>query len=685
MRSTGELAMNTKFTLTNHLPEMVVKRLALLAFGLAAIVVTMISAMFSAPAQADDVLLSEADIRISSVEEGAESGFSVSGAGDVNGDGLADFIIGAPLADSPPLDGQARVNNVLSLSNSLQGIPVPRPDAGRAFVVFGQTDHPVVLLEELDQGGGFIINGQQANAHAGDSVSGVGDVNGDGYDDLLVGAIGQEAAYLVYGKPDSTTVDLIDINSGDFLKFQLDDEGFSGDWDSQGDDVQINGQSNFIGDSVSGIGDFDGDGVPDLILGGTAVIIVLGGDGTRIEVEPGGEVSGVGDVNGDGRDDVIVGGGVFGSSVIYGGTSTDPIDRDNLGPRGFQIEGDGFSNALGDAVAGAGDVNGDGFADVILGDPGSEPFAPGSAYVIFGAALNDDISVDALGARGFQIGGADENKKGTAVSAAGDVDGDGLSDLLLGAPRGSGKNVDTGAYGLPGQTDANNRIIPDDATFYQPVSILDRAGQGLSGVGDSNGDGVPDLVIGAHRADPVENVRTGETYVVFSDTSLPPSASYRLRVRNGATPLRPAGSNGDGSNVSHPNAHAWIGFSDGSAPGISDFASEVTVQLFRDDIFAPNSATPHAWFISTERENWTEAQLKFRYFQNELPGGYDERRLRLFFSPTEVGPAGPFTQVDTEFDHDRNLITASVDQLGFFFIGQIGEDAMFADRFEEQE
>ena len=128
------------------------------------------------------------------------SGYSVSSAGDINADGLADLIIGAYGAD-----------------------PNGESAAGSSYVVFGTTDNTAIELSDVADGtGGFIINGQTAYDNSGRSVSSAGDINGDGLEDLIVGAYyaspnGESAAgssYVVFGTTDTTAIELSDIAAG---------------------------------------------------------------------------------------------------------------------------------------------------------------------------------------------------------------------------------------------------------------------------------------------------------------------------------------------------------------------------------------------------------------------------------------------------------------------------------------
>jgi hypothetical protein len=466
-----------------------------------------------------------------------EAGGSVSGTGDINGDGIDDLIVGAANGDNGGFD------------------------AGQAYVIFGKASATRGTIDLSSLGDdGFIIQGDAADDNAGFSTSNAGDVNGDGIDDLIVGSRrgddgGDNAgeAYVIFGKPGATR-NAIDLSS-------LGDEGFIIQGDRAGDSA---------GRSVSAAGDVNADGIDDLIVGasggddggvnaGEAYVIfgklgatrgnidlsTFGNDGFIIQGDAAGErtgfsVSSAGDVNSDGIDDLIVGapssdadGFNTGKAyVIFGkeGATRGTIDLSSLGSDGFTIQGSAVGDRAGFSVSSAGDVNSDGSDDLVVGahrGPGSSVVA-GEAYVIFGKAgtTRDDINLSSLGDSGFIIlGDADEDFAGFSVSDAGDINGDDIDDLVVGARFGDDGGTNAGEayviFGKVGATRANIELssLGVDGIIIQGNAAGDNAGVSVSAAGDINGDGIDDLIIGAHRGDR-GGQDAGEAYVIFGSVGL---------------------------------------------------------------------------------------------------------------------------------------------------------------------
>ena len=473
---------------------------------------------------------------------GDESGTSVSVAGDINGDGIDDLIIGAPYATTDA------------------------DYAGKSYLVFGSDQGlPNPLnLSTLNGSTGFVINGENAYDYSGAAVSAAGDINGDGIDDLIIGAPLADpngdysywgASYVVFGDdqglPNPLNLSAIDGSNG----------------------IVFNGAANYgeSGASVSAAGDINGDGIDDLIIGAP---YASGGDGAGYVVfgsdqawsspvnlsglngsngflinsvadadSLGISVSAAGDINGDGVDDLVIGAIFAGTEEAYSGASyvvfgsdqawSSPLELSGLdGSDGFAINGVTSSDEAGTSVSAAGDINADGIDDLIIGAPLADPNGDGSgaSYVVFGSdqAWTSPLNLSGLnGSNGFVINGVSAgDNSGISVSAAGDINVDGFDDLIIGASLVDPNGDDSGAsYVVFGSDQAWTNPLSlsslDGANGFviNGVSAGDKSGTSVSAAGDINVDGFDDLIIGAPLADP-NGDGSGASYVVYGgDTS----------------------------------------------------------------------------------------------------------------------------------------------------------------------
>jgi len=392
------------------------------------------------------------------------SGFSVSGAGDFNGDGFADFLVGAPNATS---------SNPLAVG-------------GSTYLVFGKAGGfgASIQLADLDGNDGKIFVAETDDENAGWSVAAAGDVNGDGLDDIIIGA-----PHGVSGPAGSAYV-VLGSDSGPDSPFVLSD---------------LNGSNGFR-------------------------II-----GTAAADRTGYSVSAAGDINGDGFDDIVIGSQIPNSASINGRTYVifgaaggfDPsINLSTLAAAdGFRIIGGDDSDFSAHSVAGAGDVNGDGFEDIVIGAHGSDlgGRGAGASYVFFGKAggFGKTINLSTLdGTNGFRILGAENyDQSGYSVAAAGDVNGDGFDDVIVGspsAPNGLGTGAAFVVFGKAGGFAKNLNLANlngNNGFKIDGVTSGDGIGSAVKSAGDVNGDGFSDLILGADLNDGESG--THAAYVVF--------------------------------------------------------------------------------------------------------------------------------------------------------------------------
>ena len=469
------------------------------------------------------------------------AGVTVSSAGDVNGDSFDDLIIGAFGAD-PGGDNQA----------------------AESYIVFGKSSGwaASIDLSTLNGTDGFRVDGIDAWDRAGWSSDSAGDINGDGFDDIIIGAYiadpnGSQSgeSYVIFGKAAgwAASLDLSTLNGADgFLLEGLDA------FDRQGR-------------SVAEAGDVNGDGFGDVIFsayradpggnndsgetyvlfgqaGGWAAsfdISTLNGtngfrlDGIDADDWSGRSVASAGDVNGDGIDDMIIGAQMahIGANndagetyVVFGqisgwGASFDLSTLD--GTIGFMLEGVGADDRSGISVSSAGDLNGDGYDDVVVGAELADPNGRnnvGESYVVFGKASGWAASIDLStlnGTTGFTLEGFDlSGRSGGSVSSAGDFNGDGFDDVIIGARYAGSGGESYIVFGKASGWAANidlTSLDGNDGFQLSAITASDEFGRSVSSAGDVNGDGFDDLIVSAWEATVGGDSKAGESYTLFGN------------------------------------------------------------------------------------------------------------------------------------------------------------------------
>lgn len=471
------------------------------------------------------------DATLEANQANAAMGNAVASLGDVNADGYADIVVGAPLFDGSNSDsGQILV--YLGAAAGVVTTPYKQFDAGVSqparlgfalsggdFNGDGYTDliagTPDFTGSLTNQGralvyfGGTVIDSGIADARMGSgqgsgqlghSVA-TGDVNGDGYADLVTGAFGYDGAG---GQ-----------NSGRVLLYFGGAAGFNTSVDA----VLDGSLTDMRAGGAVAVGDVNGDGYGDIIVGAPdysngqnlegAALIYFGGAGafnTQVDVTLeanqigasfGFSVAYAGDVNADGFGDVLVGAPNYDSLGIDDGGMFLYLGGANFNTTIDAIMSGGQASAyFGWRVAGAGDLNGDGFADIAaggIGFDGSGATNAGVARVFYGGASFDtapDAEIE---------GGQSDARLGSALAGAGDVNGDGYSDLIIGANEYDNGQVDEGrAYIYKGGAGAFSTVVYATLEINQANSGF---GSAVAGAGDVNGDGYADVLVGAPEFD----------------------------------------------------------------------------------------------------------------------------------------------------------------------------------------
>ncbi|MFC1951213.1 zf-HC2 domain-containing protein [Chloroflexota bacterium] len=477
-----------------------------------------------------------ADADASFLGENANSGSGrISSAGDVNGDGYDDFLIGAP-----------------NLSSGYY-------DAGRTYLVLGKATGWAMDVSMANADASFIS--EYSGDSSGSAVAAAGDVNGDGYDDFLIGADGNDEGgdgagqvYLILGKATSWAMDTSLANAD--ASFIGEHIGDGAGYVAAAGDVNNDGYNDFLigapGNDESG----EHNGQTYLILGkatGWAIDTSLVdanasfiGEQTEGDIGAVGDLSGIdisaaGDVNNDGYDDFLIAARWNSESEVNAGQAYLILGKavgwamdTSLANADASFIGEGRTDYAGWGLSEAGDVNNDGYDDFLVGAPGansdllagffnsSEFWETGKTYLILGKATGWTMDTSLADADASFNGEGRDHWAGSALAAAGDTNNDGYDDFLIGAPeageyaghtylmlgKATGWALDTNL------ANADACFIGENAEDDEADIDGDRSGHHVSAAGDVNGDGYDDFLISSTRNGDSAS-RAGQTYLIL--------------------------------------------------------------------------------------------------------------------------------------------------------------------------
>jgi hypothetical protein len=493
-----------------------VKKLIYFLFALILVSIFLFSPTGSAYAFSPDTNLSNADASFWGEDEGDYSGYSVAGAGDVNGDGFDDFLIGAYANEETDYF------------------------AGQTYLILGKASGWDMDFNLSNADASFL--GEDGADYSGTSVAGAGDVNNDGYDDFLIGAPGDDdggdgagETYLILGKASGWSMNTSLSNT---------DASFIGE--DAGDNT---------GGSVAGAGDVNHDGFADFLIGAYAneeggnyagqTYLILGkASGWTMDFDlsnadasfigeddfdsSGTSLAGAGDVNADGFADFLIGapgdedgGNYAGQTYLILGKASGWSMDNSLSNADASFIGEDEGDSSGYSVAGAGDINTDGFADFLISAPEDEEGgdSAGQTYLSLGKASGWSMDNSLSNADASFIGEDSFDYSGYSVAGAGDVNDDGFADFLIGAPIDEEGGIYAGqTYLILGKASGwsmDNSLSNANASFIGEHED-DSSGRSIAGAGDVNNDGSDDILIGAYT-DADNGIDAGQTYLLLGE------------------------------------------------------------------------------------------------------------------------------------------------------------------------
>jgi hypothetical protein len=451
------------------------------------------------------------------------TGASLTNAGDLNGDGIDDLVI--------PATGHHGVG----------------PNSGKVYILFGSYNgwSGAVNLSTADAS----YLGEDEYDAAGSTLAGLGDINGDGFDDLAIGSTGNDdggvsagKVYIIFGKASGweTDVSLSDIDS-----------------------TIIGTEATFyFSTTMSTAGDVNGDALNDLIVGSykSKAFLFLGnatmsrwtsgleaGDADTIfEGETyydytGDGVAGGGDLNDDGYSDVVIGstrnsdGGSYAGKVHIFFGKPDGFDAEvSVSSSDASYLGEGPVNMTGKVLHSRGDVNSDGYDDLLISSTYYGVGAPyrGKTYLVLGKASGWSQDVSLSNADASWMGEDRNDYAGCSAVMIGDQNSDGYDDIMIGAYMAENGDESPGkAYIIRGRESGWEQNI---SLSQVPLSLvgeahIDYLGKAVSGVGDINGDGAVDVLISSYFNDEHGPAR-GKVYMINSMKSYDPEQVYSVMI-----------------------------------------------------------------------------------------------------------------------------------------------------------
>jgi hypothetical protein len=507
----------------------------------------------------------------------ASVGYSVAGAGDINGDGYSDILIGAPNYDNGQTDegivytyygSSSGINNAALISyyesnqiyalagRSVAGAGDVNGDGYSDIIIGipsgdnGEGDEGVALIYKGSatglSGGATVLESNQSNAWFARSVACAGDVNGDGYSDVVIGCpnydyslANEGAAFIYHGSASGTSTTYAAMVRGNQITASM-------------------------GTAVACAGDINGDGYSEVIVGANyydkgetdegaawvyhgspAGINTTAGasmENNQANAGAGFAVASAGDVNGDGYSDVIVGAYLYdngqlneGAAFVYHGSASGISTT-----AAATVESNVASAIFGYSVAAAGDVNGDGFADVIVGafNYANGQSGEGAAFIYHGSSTGINTTAAAR---------VESNQTyaamGYSVANAGDVNADGYTDVIVGAYTYDNGQTDEGAaFVYYGSASGINTTVAATLESNQEFAMF---GNSVAGAGDVNGDGYSDLIVGAYLYDNGQNSEGAAFVYHGSATGIGTAAAAMIESNQGSARLGSVASAGD--------------------------------------------------------------------------------------------------------------------------------------------